>query len=177
MTVISPEALACYANVWKPRPSLNPAQGEQFSIVLVFKKGTDLSKLQDVARKAATKKWGAKLPPNLKSPFRKGNIDRPDDPVFKDAIFVTARTANKPGIVDRNAEPILDEMDFYSGCLCRASLYGMAYDQQGSKGVTFLLNNIQKLKDGPRLSGRKPAEEEFEAVDGEQGGDDENPFE
>ena len=176
LTVISPEAMAMYAYVWRPRPAMDPTKEAQFSIVLLFKKGTDLSTLRSAARLAATKKWGNKIPGNIKNPFRKGNTDRPDDPIFKDVEFITARTNSKPGIVDAGAQPILDELEFYSGCKCRASLYAMAYDTVGNKGVTFLLNNIQKLGDGPRLSGRKPAEEEFSAVEGENDDDDDNPF-
>lgn len=175
-TVITPVAIATYANVWKARPSLNPERGDQYSIVLVFPKGTDLSPLQKAAKLAVSKKWGDKPPSSLKNPFRKGDVDKPDDPTFKGAIFITARTNNKPGIVDSKVQPILDEMDFYSGCKCRASVYAMAYDQKGSKGVTFLLNNLQKVADGDRLAGRKKAEDEFDDTDdGDEEGDD-NPF-
>jgi Protein of unknown function (DUF2815) len=172
LTVITPPALAVYAYVWKPRPAMTEGREMQYSIVLIFKAGTNLDLLKAAARKAVERKWGGKAPSNLKSPFRKGDEARPDDPLFKGCTFITARTTQKPGIVDRNVQPILDEMDFYSGCQCKASVYASAYDQKGNKGVTFLLNNIQKLADGTRLSGRKPAEEEFESEEGGDGGDD-----
>lgn len=178
LTVITPEALACYAHVWKARPALNPKPGQepQYSITLVFPKNTDLSKLRHAATLAAQKRWGAKMPAGLRSPFRKGDEARPDDPLFKGCMFITARTVSKPGIVDRNVQPILDEMDFYSGCKCKASVYAMAYDQAGNKGVSFLLNNIQKTADGTRLSGRKRAEDEFDALEGGEEGDEDEPF-
>lgn len=175
LTVITPAAIASYAYVWKPRPSLKPGGEPQYSITLVFPKGTDLTPLRNAAKLAATRMFGATMPKNMKVPFRKGE-EISDDAMFRGATVITARTNQKPGIVDRNTQPILDEMDFYSGCKCRASVYAFAYDQQGSKGVSFLLNNLQKLADGTRLSGRRPAEEEFAAVDGEQSDDEEDPF-
>lgn len=176
LTVVSPPAIASYAFVWKARPSMKAGKDPQFSITLVFPKGTDLTALRNAARLAATKKWGANLPSNLKTPFRIGNRDRADDPLYKDAIFINARTNSKPGVVDQNVQPILNEMDFYSGCKCRASLYAMAYFQEGNKGVSFLLNNVQKLADGTRLSGRKPPEDEFDEVAGGTGIEDDDPF-
>jgi hypothetical protein len=45
----------------------------------------------------------------------------------------------------------------------RASLRAFAYDTNGNKGVSFGLNNIQKLGEGQRLDGRKAATDEFDA--------------
>lgn len=161
LTVVTPPALASYAYVWRPRPSLKQGGEPQYSITLVFPKGTDLGPVRNAAKLAAVNRWGAKLPSGLRQPFRSGDTDRPNDPLFKGSIFITARTNTKPGIVDKDLQPIIDEMDFYSGCKCRASVYAMAYDQGGNRGVSFLLNNLQKLADGTRLSGRRPPEEDF----------------
>lgn len=174
LTVISPNAIATYAHVWEARLGIDETKGKQFSIVLLFSKTDDLSKLRAAARKAAEKKWGQKIPSKLKSPFRNGSEAKPDDPIFRGKIFITARSKDRPGIVDQHAQPILEPMDFYSGCKCRASLYAHAYDTKGNKGVTFMLNNLQKVADGTRLSGRKSAEEEFDDIgeDDEEGSDD-----
>jgi len=163
-TVVTPEATACYAFVFEARPSMNPGGEPQFSITLVFPKTTDISKLRTAARTAARKKWGDKMPAGLRSPFRDGDSEREGDPVFAGSVFVTAKSKQRPGIVDQALRPIIDPMAFYSGCKCRASLYAFAYDTSGNKGVGFLLNNLQKLGDGDRLSGRRPAEADFEAV-------------
>jgi hypothetical protein len=175
LTIITPPAIASYAYVWKPTASMKAGGEPQYRITLIFPKGTDLSKLRGAAKLAATNRWGAKLPSGLKLPFRNGDTDRPDDPLFKGSIFVTARTNTKPGIVDKNVQPILDEMEFYSGCKCKASLYAFAFDTNGNRGVSFLLNNLQKLGEGERLSGRRSAEDEFSEEESEDGEDD-DPF-
>jgi len=165
-TVVTPEATASYAYVFEARPSLNPGGAPEFSVVLVFDKDQDLSKLKAAARLAVTKKWGDKAPPGLRSPFRDGDADKPGDPTFAGKTFVTAKSKQRPGVVDQALRPIIDPMQFYSGCRCRASLYAFAYDTSGNKGVSFLLNNVQKLGEGTRLSGRRPAEQDFDAVEG-----------
>jgi hypothetical protein len=45
----------------------------------------------------------------------------------------------------------------------RAQLRAFSYDSNGNKGVSFALNNIQKLGDGERLDNRQAATDAFEA--------------
>lgn len=105
----------------------------------------------------------------LKSPFRKDAIAKgyPEG-----SIFINVRTEQQPGVVYAHAGPdgkpaimppekYRDEL--YPGCFVRASLAAFGYDTQGNKGVSFALNNLQKLGEGERLDGRVSAENEFEA--------------
>lgn len=173
--VITPKARAVYAFVFKPRPSQKEGGEPKYSVTLVFPKTTDLSKLKAAAQAAAQNKWGDRYKKmKLDSPFHNGNEERVNDdgevdPVFKNSTFLTARSTQQPGIVDENADAIMDQSEFYSGCYCRASLYAFAYDNSGKKGVSFLLNNIQKLADGEKLTNRLSAEEEFGAADEDSG--------
>ena len=138
----------------------------------MFLKTTDLKELKAAAQAAAHKKWPNKLPNKLRSPFRDGDTDKGDDPVFANATFITARTKQKPGVVGWDVKPLADpEFDVYSGMRCRASITAFGYDQAGNTGVSFALNNVQKLGDGDRLSGRKPAEQEFAAAAPPEAGD------
>ena len=169
LTIITPPALAAYAFVWQARPSLSPGGEPQFSITLLFdKKKADLTEMRRIAMNAAKIKFGDKLPKPLLSPFHDGDEEKPDDTLYAGKIYVNAKSRTKPGIVDHTTQPITNEFEFYSGCTCRASLYAFGYDTAGNKGVSFLLNNLQKLGDGERISGRKPAEEDFDAVEPEE---------
>jgi hypothetical protein len=58
----------------------------------------------------------------------------------------------------------LNERDFYAGCFARAEIIAYAYDQAGNKGIGLSLQNVQKLRDGDRLGGRKDAADVFDAV-------------
>ena len=88
--------------------------------------------------------------------------------------FLNANSTQKPGIVDRDLNEILDPDEVYSGCWGRASINFFPYNSNGNKGVGVGLNNIQKLKDGERLGGaRASAEDDFGGDDFE---DDEEDF-
>lgn len=170
--IISPEFRVSYPNVFKARR--NDLNGkDEYSLVALFKKGEDLSKMQAAAKQAIVDKWGAdssKWPKPLRSPFR-DQSEREKAGVMPDgyeagAIFVNMKSNNRPGIVDQNRQTVIDESKIYAGCYLRASVRFYAYDNKGNRGVACGLQNIQFLRDGESLSGRVPAEAEFEPVAG-----------
>ena len=175
--VISPPGIASYAFVWKPQPSMTPGQEPKFAITLLVSKKADLTELKSAVKVAAQKKFGDAWEKMVKAdklhlPFRDGDKERDEDPLYAGKIFFSAKTSQAPRIVDGDLNPITDEFEFYSGCKCRISVYAYGYDINGNKGVAFALNNVQKLGEGERLSGRRSPEEEFTAVeaDGESEG-------
>jgi hypothetical protein len=69
-----------------------------------------------------------------------------------------------PTIVDRDALPIMDRAVIYPSCLVRASLRIYAYGGRGTTfgaGISFGLENVQKLADGPRLKTARGDGSEF----------------
>lgn len=109
-------------------------------------------------------KWGGKVPPNLKTPLRDGDSERPDDEAYKGCYFLNANSKNKPGVVDVNVQPVLDATEVYSGCYGRLTLNFYAYSASGNKGVACGLGNVQKLAEGEPLGGFTRAEDDFTAV-------------
>jgi len=71
--VVTPEARAAYANVFKTRK--NDLNGkDEYSIVAIFAKDADLSAMKNAAAAAMAEKWGAdqsKWPEKWRSPFRR----------------------------------------------------------------------------------------------------------
>jgi len=115
-----------------------------------------------------TRKWGGKIPANIKLPLRDGDIDRPDDESYQDSFFVNATSKDAPQVVDRHVQPIMDPMMVYSGCFCNVSVNFYAFNANGNRGVAAGLGNIQFVRDGERLSGRASASSDFDEL-----GDDE----
>jgi len=109
-------------------------------------------------------KWGGKVPPNLKTPLRDGDAERPDDDAYSGCYFLNANSKNKPGVVDVNVQPVLDATEVYSGCYGRLTLNFYAYSASGNKGVACGLGNVQKLAEGEPLGGFTRAEDDFTAV-------------
>ena len=163
-----------FANIWEAK-SINGGE-EKYSVSCLIPKDdkTTLMKLHkaiEAAKEAAkSKKWGGRIPPNLKLPLRDGDIDRPDDENYADHMFFNAASKDAPQIVDRKVQPILDPMECGSGDYCNVSVNFYGFAASGNRGVAAGLGNIQKVWDGERLSGKAPATSDFEEIDGEDDG-------
>lgn len=117
------------------------------------------------AKELGKGKFGGKIPANLKTPLRDGDSERPDDDAYKNCYFLNASSKNKPGVVGKDVQPILDATEVYSGCYGRLTLNFYAFSASGNKGIAAGLGNVQKLEDGEPLSGFTRAEDDFEAVE------------
>ena len=166
------------ANIWEPK-SINESE-EKYSVSCIIPKSDKktlerIHKAVEAAKQIGiSKKWGGKIPANLKLPLRDGDIDRPDDEAYADAMFVNANSKDAPQIVDRKVQPIIDPMECGSGDYCNVSVNFYAYNANGNRGVAASLGNLQKIKDGERLAGRTSAASDFTEVESE--GDGENIF-
>ena len=120
------------------------------------------------AKKDSASKWGGKIPGNLKTPLRDGDIDRPEDEAYKGCYFFNANSRQAPQVVDGKVQPVLDQSEVYSGCYGRISVTFYGYNSNGNRGIAAGLGNIQKLKDGEPLGGgRAKAADDFDTVDEE----------
>ena len=152
-------------------------QDEKYSVMLLISKKdkTTLDALR-AAEKAATEagkdsKWGGKIPKDLLSIIHDADEDgtAEDYPERKGCYYMTvsAGVRFRPGVVDRDVQPILDESAVYSGVYGRASLTAFPYSAGKNKGISFGLNHVQITKDGEPLDGRTSAEDDFEALEDE----------
>lgn len=158
-----------FAHIWEPA-SVQDGDPKKYSACLLIPK-TDtltLSKINaavETAKKAGlASKWGGKLPANLKLPLRDGDAEKADDENYKGMYFVNASANQQPGVLDRNKNVILDKTEIYSGCYIMASVNFYPFNKR-SNGIACGLNNIMKVKDGPPLSGRKSATDDFADIE------------
>lgn len=166
-----------FANIWEPR-SINGSE-EKYSVSCVIPKSdtATIGRIEKAVEAAKadgkTRRWGGKIPPNLKLPLRDGDLERPDDENYRDCMFVNASSKEAPQIVDRRKQPITDPMMVYSGCYCNISVNFYAFNTNGNRGVACSLGNIQFVKDGDRLGGKASADADFDELDdGDVLGDD-----
>lgn len=172
-SLITPKFRVSFANVFRPQPPMagsKPDAKPKYGLTMLFPKDADLSALKHAAHMAAVEKFGDKLKdPNfaktLRSPFRDQG-EKQHEGYVPGCIFVNATSAQRPGLVDQNVQPIIEESQFYSGCYAIASVNAFAYEQMGNRGVAFGVNNIQKVGDGEPLGGRVRPEAEFKPVEG-----------
>ena len=158
-----------FANIWEPK-AINGGD-EKYSVSCLIPKSDKktIARIQKAVEAAKedgkTRKWGGKIPPNLKLPLRDGDIDRPDDENYEDCFFLNASSKDAPQVVDRKVNPILDPMMVYSGCYCNVSVNFYAFNATGNRGVAAGLGNIQFVRDGERLSGKASADADFDALE------------
>ena len=170
--ILTPEFRAAFVSLFKAsKPKTAPAeQAPKFSIRAVFPPNTDFAAMKAEAEVAAKEKWGDKIPKTLRSPFRRNDeLDTPIDGIGDDWIVMTFTAAEnrRPGLVDANLNDIIDEVEVYSGAWFRAQVRPYAYEQQGNKGISFGLQNVQKLRDDdPMGSGKPKASSAFSKVEG-----------
>lgn len=159
-----------YLNCWEPN-SVNGSE-PKYSVSAIIPKSDKktiaaINASIEQAKKESVSKWGGKVPANLKLPLRDGDIDRPDDEAYKDAVFFNANSRQAPQVVDAHVQPILDQSEVYSGCYGKISVTFYGYNSNGNRGIAAGLGNIQKLKDGESLGGRSTAAEDFETEEDE----------
>jgi hypothetical protein len=180
--LITPKFRVSFPQVNKPK-AFDEDQDAKYSVTMLYPKKSDIKPLLTALTNAAVEKWGeqkaaqvlAKIKPDPKKyPIRDGDKEKEDLVGYAGNFFCKASSKSKPGLIDKKKNPILDEDDFYAGCYARAELIAFAYDNKFGKGVGFSLQNIQKLDDGEKFSGRKDAELVFDEV--EDTSDDEGKY-
>lgn len=171
--VITPEFRVSFEHVFDAH-AFKGAEAK-YSITMLYDKSADLAAMKKAVRNAAVEKFGPDWKnKGLRLPFRNGD-EKTDMDGYAGKIFISASTKQRPQVIDAKKSPLTKEDGaFYSGCYARASLIAFAYDHLGNKGVSFSLQNVQKLRDGERFSGRKNAVDEFDSV--EDGSDDESNY-
>lgn len=158
-----------YSHVFVPT-SVHPDNPEKaYSVNLLLDKVKDKELIKEIKRciQAATEegiekltKWNGKKPVNLRSPLRDGDEEKEDE-LYAGHYWLQPKSKVKPGIVDKDNEPLTTDDEFYSGCWAQFSVKFFPYAQAGNKGVGVQLNHLRKTKDGERLGGRASVDEDF----------------
>ena len=172
--VVTGKVRFSFCNVFEAR-AFGDNNDPKFSVMLLIPK-SDVGTIERckkaidaAAQKGLSTKFGGKLPPILKTTFKDADKDTDQDgEVFAKKWDYTANhyiinvsSKNQPQLVDANLNPIINPVEFYSGCYGRASINFFAYNNQGNKGVSAGLNNLQKLEDGESLGSFTTAEQDF----------------
>ena len=159
-----------YANIWQAK-SINGGAPKYSASVLIPKSDAKTVAKVKAAIQAAYEEGEGKLKGNgktapslasLKTPFRDGDTERPDDEAYAGHWFINANSNTAPGVVDASREPICDTSEIYSGVYARVSLAFYAFNSNGNRGIACGLQNIQKVRDGESLGGKAKAEDDFD---------------
>lgn len=155
--VVTGKVRFSYAHVFEPTAMSEDEPKKYSTAILIPKKDkATVAKIEAAIKVACeegkNKKFGGKVPGNLKLPLRDGDEEKPDDEVYAGHWFLNASSTRRPGVVDADRNEIIDKDEFYSGCYGRASINFYAFAGK-AKGIAVGLNGVQKLEDGDSLAG------------------------
>jgi hypothetical protein len=179
--VVTGKVRLSYPTLFKARAA-EEGQDPKFSVELLIPK-TDtktVAKIRaaqnaaagtDKGRKAlgdSAPVWGSDRFPHKKftDTLRDGDDDEENEgrPERTGNWFMNVRSSAqyKPGVVDKDLQPVLDESEVYGGVYARVSITGYAFNTQGNKGISFGLNSVQILGYGDSFgTAREDAAEVF----------------
>lgn len=156
-----------YVHVWEKSSMTNDDANAKYSACLIIRKddAENLAKINKAIEAAkqegASKKFGGKIPANLKTPLRDADIDRPDDEAMAGCYFINANSKDQPGVLEPTKQRMTEQSHLYSGVYAHVSVNFYAYNSNGNRGIACSLNNIMKTRDGEVLAGKASAESDF----------------
>jgi hypothetical protein len=137
-----------------------------------------VAEIKAAFQKVATEKWGAKAADvyqMLKAGDRLCLHDgdaKADKEGYKGNLYISASNKLKPLVIDGLKQPIDANSGLvYSGCFVNAEVEIWAQDNKFGKRMNASLRGVQKLRDGPRLSGGGVSSaDDYEAIPDADGG-------
>jgi hypothetical protein len=172
--VVTGKVRFSFVNVFEAK-AFGEGQEPKYSVMLLIPK-SDVGTISRIkaaidcaAQKGLSTKFGGRLPAILKTTLKDADHDMDQDGMLfaekwdytAGHYIINVSTKNQPQIVDANLNPIINPTEFYSGCYGRASINFFAYNNNGNKGISAGLNNLQKLEDGDPLGSITTAEQDF----------------
>jgi len=150
-----------YTHVFKPYAGKNGDQEPKYQVsFLISKKDKKTiakveAAIEEAKKKGKTTKWNGKVPGKLDISFRDGDTERPDDPNYAGMMYITAKSSRKPTLFDRNQNEIIDQDEFYSGCVGFLMCDFFPYSGQ-QNGIAAGLQACVKTKDDEPFGAAKP---------------------
>ncbi len=175
-TIITGRVRFSYVNVFEPT-GMGDDSTKKYNMAILIDKTDEMTLGRvkaaiDEVLKSKEAEWAknGKMP-KVELPLKDGDEDKPDLQEYSGMMFVNAKSIRKPGIVNKNNEPIMSQEEIYSGCYGRVQLTFYPYDFKGKKGIAVGLENIQTYNEGEPFGGvGMSAEEAFASADEAFGG-------
>ena len=156
--VLTNEVRFSYAHVFEPWGA-NGAEPKYSVSILIPKSDTETHETLVTAianaEKAGVEKFGKGFKSRLHQQIHDGDKEKPDDPNYKGMWYVNCSNKMAPQVVDAECNRIEDPEAAYSGCYGRITVNMYPYSVSGSQGISASLQNVQVLRDGPRLGGSR----------------------
>lgn len=164
-----------YVHVFEKYVPEGSDTGKYCVTVLIPKKEKETIKgiqqaMENAKKKALSGKWNGKAPKKLDLALKDG--DEKEEEEFAGCMYINAKSGSRPGMIDKDGDPITDEEEMYSGVWAYVSINFYGYSVSGNNGIGAGLNNLKKFKDDDHFGGKSSAESDFADLDDEEDDDD-----
>lgn len=171
--VVTGEVRLSYVNLFEPKKFKESDTEGKYSVTILVPK-TDTrtieaikAAIQKAAEKGAQKHFGGRVPTNVNNTFKDGDTEMNDlgelkcksNPELIGHYYMRLATKIKPIVLGPDHQEIINPLDIYSGCYGKVSLSTFAYSGDGKRGVSAVLNNVMKTRDGDPLVSRLTGDE------------------
>lgn len=174
--VVTGEVRLSYVNVFEPRKIGENDKEAKYSLTILIPKNTPEGQktianikaaIQKAAEKGAQKHFGGRIPTNVSHTLKDGDTEVDDlgdlknikNPELAGNMYMRLSTKFPPKVLNAERQEIINPLEIYSGCYGRVSLTTFAYSGDGRRGVSAVLNNVMKTRDGEPLTSQLSGEE------------------
>jgi len=163
-----------YHNLLKPRSQNGNAEEKKYGATFLIPKSIPAIKqsidsaIEAAIRDGLNTKWNGSAPPQPPIPLSDGDGVRPNGDRYSPECYsnyvMSAKSKDKPEIVNMQLQPIINESEIYNGMYVYASVSFFSYARSGKKGIGCSLNAVMKYKDGDPLGRRITAASAFASI-------------
>lgn len=162
--VVTGECRLSFTNLFEP-VAMREGDTPKYSVTVIVPKSDEKTvaaikaAIQAAAEAGAQKHFGGRVPTNVNSTFKDGDtatndmgdLQKEKYPEYANSYYIRVSTKFKPKVLDANHQEIIDPTEIYSGVYGRVSMTFFAYSGDGKRGVSAVLNNVMKTRDGEPL--------------------------
>lgn len=174
--VVTGECRLSYVNVFEAKKFKDTDKEAKYSVTILIPKSTAEGKatyekikgaIAKAAEKGAQKHFGGRVPTNVSNTLKDGDTEVDDlgdlkakkSPELAGHWYMRLSSKFAPKVLGPDRQEILNPLDVYSGMYGKVSLTAFAYSGDGKRGVSAVLNNVMKTRDGEPLTSRLMGDE------------------
>lgn len=166
--VVTGECRLSFVNLFEAKKFKETDKEAKYSVTAIIPKSDTKTveairaAIQAAAEAGAQKHFGGRVPTNINTTFRDGDTDTDDlgelknikYPEYKNSYFIRLSTKFAPKVLNSDRQEIIDPEGpdaIYSGMYGKVSMTFYAYSGE-KRGISAVLNNVMKTRDGEPLT-------------------------
>lgn len=171
--VVTGECRLSFVHLTEPVKMNDSDKDAKYSCTVIIPKSDEKTvnaikaAIQKAAENGKDKHFNGRIPTQINHTFKDGDTDVDDMgelkklkyPEYENSYVIRLSTKFQPKILNIKREEIIEPSEIYSGMYGRVSMTFFAYSGDGRRGVSAVLNNVMKTRDGEHLTNQLSGDE------------------